>query len=161
MTGLEITRLHEILDAAGASGDTLSARVEDLVARHARLEERLAERARVTDYDRLLADLDTDRTLTLRLLADVCLDAGREAEAKGWGWLGMAGKWPVYSSQRGWYWHGIGGPSRVGHRLPIPLFELLAPNHFETPRAALQAVVTVIAQGKWTEGSPATPKGAP
>lgn len=160
-TGQQLLDLHCLLDGAGVGGDgTVYDRVKALVAENDRLCRAMEQRAKETDYDRLLASLDEDRGLTLMALADACLDAGREGEAKGWGWLASAGKWPV-RTKRGWRWWPATEVERDDYySLPQLLWDAISgpPDQNKrwaqrpTCRLALQAVADAISSGRWTIG---------
>lgn len=155
-----------MLDAANVPGATLRERIEILLAENQRLEKAVEIQARKTSRERLLEQLDEDRSEVLLMLHDACLDDGRDAEARGWGWLAMNKKWPVQIKD-GWCW-GTDDPAFTYYQVPGLAFvlpDLLARAAWESVddrrgigrvwtscSLALQAVVDVIAAGKWQVG---------
>lgn len=164
MTHNPLLALHDLLDQAGiplagpgSSHHGLVERVQMLVEERDRLQGLLTDRARQTDYDALLASLDEDRGEVLMLLADACLDSGREQDAKGWGWLHMTNRWPVRVG-KSWGWVFCADslvplPDRPAHVLPRSLLHHFGDNpdmvyKFSTCRAALEAVMKAQMAGK-------------
>jgi hypothetical protein len=150
--GQIVLRCHELLDQVEAPcAATLTERLEMLLADYQRLlAERRTERP---PRERLLEVLVEDRSEVLMMLADACLDEGRPEEARGWGWLGQAGKWPVHD-RRGWYWHlrEVSRRRRRSYVLPATVFGALrdpkramTSQRHPTARAALEAAVATIA----------------
>jgi hypothetical protein len=150
---VDLTRLHELLDQAEAPLlPTVEARLDALVQAHLALCRQAEARARDTDRDRLLARLDEDPCDLLLMLHECALDAGDEAEAKAWGWLYAQRRWPArYAGGWGWTVWG-GGTPRFQHALPPGLAckRHLGSGTFPSCRAALEAVVGVIARGDWS-----------
>ncbi len=163
MTPADALKLEELLDSANAPlGPTLE-RVRLLVEDYNRLIAGQQARDRFTDLDHLLLALYDDRDVLLMAIGDAMLEAGREAEAKGWLWLGMNKKWPTRSKE-GWWWFEANPPSvqTESDRLPRKLRlamgydpEITQPLEtkrfcYPTARAALEAVVDAIATGAWS-----------
>ncbi len=155
-----VLEAHALLDTAGVPGGyTLTDRIGLLVAENARLNARLEAAAKRTDRGRLMSLLDEDRSEVLMMLADVCVDEGRPEEARGWGWLASAKKWPA-RRDAGWHWYHHSGPSASCHEIPFLLHDAMLashpPNygvlvhHFPSCSSALLAVVGVIASGAWS-----------
>jgi hypothetical protein len=115
------------------------------------------------DRERLMQMLDEDRDEVLMMLCDSCIDDGREAEAKGWGWLAANHKWPARMDS-GWAWSETSSwvHENLSYMLPDALADLVwqaergpvattKTPRWPTARAALEAVVDVIASGKWQQ----------
>jgi hypothetical protein len=154
-TPRELFQVLQLLNEANVPGDDVVDQVRNVIAENARLTALLAFRERETAYDHLLASLDEDRSETLFLLADAAQDCGRPEEAPGWFWLGEKRKWP-FRSTRKWFWDEErieGGVGNISYRLPHSLCIQVGAIGQLTPHAsereALQAVVNVIASGKW------------
>lgn len=146
--------LHEALDPVGLPASmTLVEQVRALVAENLRLQTELAARAVEPDRERLLKALDEDRFGVLLALADLCLDEGRDGEAKGWGWLANSRKWPWLFKGR-WWWVPNGSPAGRNDVLLLPLDVAngLPSSGFASPRPALEWVVGRIAEGEWWPG---------
>lgn len=170
MIGFDATTfmaLHELLDAADIRmGPVLEDRVKALIAERDRAVAQLAERSKQTDYARILALLDEDRNDIPHMLADAAADSPDETirkKAPGWMWLASGRKWPTERA-KGWYWYeGDDGTPRHqredSDRLPARLRDILSAESestlypttpmYASSRAALEAVVDVIAEGKW------------
>lgn len=154
MTGPEVVRLQALLDQADIPHGPLHERVLVLVEAYLAAHRLLTERQRETDYDRLLRELSEDRNGLLLQLADACLDLGRTEEAKGWGWLAQHKKVPSrivwVDQQAAWVWFAD-DDKRTCNGLPSKLWNAIGglAKRFPTEVAALQAVVEVIASGKW------------
>jgi hypothetical protein len=150
---VDLMRLHELLDLAESPMlATLEARLDALVQAHLALCRRAEARARLTDRDRLLAGLDEDPCDLLLMLHECALDAGEEAEAKGWGWLHARRRWPArYGGGWGWTVRGVSGVD-YPHTLPPSLGRKAHAGRgtFPSCRAALEAVVGVIARDEWS-----------
>lgn len=169
MTPREELAVLELLGGADVPGNTILEQVSALIADRNRLAREVEQRRRQTDRDTLLASLDDRREDTLKLLSDACLDLADScddhgdavgadllrAEAKGWGWLGAARKWPTQLKSGDWLWDrpsSSEGPAIFSDQLIITA-DLLPPNrHFATCRAALEWVVGLISRGEWEPG---------
>lgn len=151
--GQELIAAHALLDAAGVpSGGDLPARVREVLADSARLQEALAARGRETDYDRLLARVEEcgeGRSHLLLMLHDAALDGGREGEARGWAWLGSHHRWPRRQHGGTWHWFACDvGPG--SDSLPQALCLALGGGRAcPTCLDALLAVVEAIAGGRY------------
>ncbi len=157
-TSSEIVAILEVLDAAGVPPGSpprmLLGRVRSLALENERLARMLDADGRRGDRERLLARLDEDESITLMQLADACLDAGNEGEAKGWAYLGQRRLSPVWDLQGKVYlWLAWSPPTpfRWTCLLPRSLLEALSPRDFQTRREAFEAVVEAIASGRWKE----------
>lgn len=153
MTSELMYRLICLLGDANVPGDNVLERVRNLIEENNRLWAQARTEAAKQPYDRLLEKLDEDPCDTLLMLHDACLDDGKPKEAAGWGWLAMNKKWPIRSEGR---WHWYWGNSKVEqHHVPQTMHGLLGQGKgFPSPRKALEAVVNVIAEGKWTGDAP-------
>ena len=151
--GYEILRL---LDGANVPGRNIVDRVRVLISDRDKLWDEVHAARTRTDREALVASLDEDRWQTLGVLADCCIDAGLHDEARGWGWLAAAKKWPVWSGHH-WTWLDAPGHPHLrdfGCVLPIGLCRAASGRerlYFKTQGEALWAVVDAIASGRWKE----------